>query len=154
MRLLGRHFVLFAAVAAALGVAACGGDGGNGGGSEEQYVRALCNAFATFDRELTELINDEGASDEGSDVAERYAELFSELVDDLSRIRPPSSVREYHEVLTAELRRAAEALERGDFESAFEDESPFTKLPEETNNRLREVARNVEECQGLGLFGE
>ncbi len=154
MRLLRRCFVLLAVLPAFAGLAACGGDG-SGGGSEEEYVRQLCTAFGTFDRTLNELINNSDAAEDGSaTVEQRYKEAFLRLVEDLEKANPPSSVREYHEVLTAEVRRVAEAIERGDLESAFADESQSVELPRGTNDRLREVARNVEECQGVGFFGE
>lgn len=156
---------LFAAVlaAAALLVAACGGGDGGGAGTDESYVKGMCEAFRSFeedsDKALAELegkfedVEDDEDFEKLMEEAFRaFAEPVRNLANDASKVKPPEDIKPYHDQVVASLRTAADSFEEGNLNF---DEDPFEDLPEppqSVQDRLRAVADDEPACQGLDIF--
>lgn len=151
LALLGAMLV---AVVGVVAFTACGGgSGGGGGGSDERYVRDVCSAFSAFNTSTTKLLEDEELlADEGK-LGEEFGKLITDLAERLSRAKPPSDVRTYHDQLVAEFKRLGDRIGSGDF-SGFESGPEIPEPPQAVQDRLRAVAEKTKECEGLGLFGE
>lgn len=142
----------------AFALSACGGGDDDGGGgnaaSDEQYVRGVCDALASFQDELTKISDAEPNSvDDLQKLMNSLADAIENVADDLDNINPPADVADSHNAIVQLFRDAVEPLREGDLEalSALEPGNAFDP-PADVQARLNAAAQNVEECQGLGVF--
>lgn len=159
-----RWLVLFAVLmAAAVLVAACGGGGGGGAGTDESYVKAMCEAFRKFeedgdkalaelDEKFAEIEDDEDFEKVMEEAFKAFAKPVSNLASDASKIKPPADVKEYHDQMVVSLRSMADGLKEGNVDL---EEDPLESLPEPPQaiqDRLRAAAENESACEGLDVF--
>jgi hypothetical protein len=150
-------------VAGSVAFVACGGDddddgggGGGGNGSDEEYVRDLCNALGSFSDEFGELSGnlDPSNVEELEDLMDDAAEVIGNVVEDLEDANPPADAAEFNESFVTTFSEFRDALEDGDFESILTFSPPEYELPQDVEDRLSAVAEETDECQELGVFGE
>ena len=167
LRAIGARWLMLPAVlmGAAVVAAACGGGGGGGAGTDESYVKAMCEAFRKFEedsdkvladleKKFADIEDDEDFAKVLEEAFKAFAKPVGKLASDTSKVKPPADVKEYHDQIVVSLRTAAGTFERGDF--AF-DEDPLEDLPEPpaaVQDRLRAVAEKERACQGLDIFME
>lgn len=131
----------------AFGLVACGG--GDSEPSDEEYVRAICNAGKEFGEEVQELIANADPNDE-EQVAEDFNQLLSNFVDNIRDANPPADVEEGHDSLVASLEAAVQAVEEEGMEALFTFEEPEFTLPEDVSARLSAIAEDTPECVEAG----
>lgn len=163
---IGKKWLLVPAALLALVTvaAACGGDDdGGGAGTDESYVKGVCQAFEKFNDDMDEAFTDleeKFAEIEDDDDFEKVMEdafkalagPLKDFANDLGKVKPPADVKEYHDELVVAAKAAAEAYEKGDVEL---EEDPFEDIPEppqDVQDRLQAVAENEPACQGLDVF--
>lgn len=143
--------------------AACGGGGGGGAGTDESYVKAMCEAFRKFEEDsdkalgdleetFADIEDDEDFEKVLEEAFKAFARPVENLASDAAKIKPPADVKEYHDQTVAALRTAAEGFEEGNFDL---DQDPFEALPEPpqaVQDRLQAVAENESACEGLDIF--
>ena len=139
-------FVLPAVGIAALSFAACGGGSEP---SDEDYVKAICNAGKDFGENVQELIANADPNDE-EQVAEDFNDLLRDFVGDIRDANPPEDVEEGHNSLVASLEAAVQAVEDEGMEAIFTFEEPDFTLPDDVAARLSAIAEDTPECVEAG----
>lgn len=152
MQSLRRYIVGFLVLGAALSLAACGGGGESS--SDEKYVRDICSAMAQFQEDVDDILSDPKLLADENKLVSALSDAFRKVTDGLAKARAPRDVRDYHESLVKEFRRVSDEIADGNLNALFANESPVEELPQEVQERLRLVARSVDECRGLSLFAE
>jgi hypothetical protein len=141
-----------------LALVACGDDddGGGGNGSDESYLRALCNSMSTFQADFEELAADfdPSSTSDLEDFMSEAADVVAQVVDDLEDANPPADVEEVHQSFIDLFSQFRDALEEGDFGSLENFEEPDIDVDPAVEDRLDGVAQGIDECQDLGLFEE
>ena len=173
--------MLSLAVVAIIAIA-CGGGDSNGGpsgtGSDEDYVRGLCNAFddvsETFakfedgDFEDPEFIKELGLDEEDfedMDFEEVFTAMFEamfasmgpamgDLADDLN---PPADVKPCHDEAVVAMKQLADLFEDGGFDLSSLEDDPFEEVgdvefPADIEERLAAIAKDIPGCADLELF--
>jgi len=130
-----------------LAFAACGGDD-DGGGSDEGYVKALCNATNSFTADLDEAFT---ATDE-EEATEKFIEAFNAFVDNMAAADPPSDAKEAHEAMVNALRDAQDAVEEDGLDALEALDVPTVEPDQDVQDRLTKAAEGIEECEGADLF--
>ena len=162
-KLPARWLLLVPAVfgAFAMAAVACGGD--SEAGSDEDYVKAVCQAgsrleerSADLEAELEQIMADADSETEGlAEVLELTAPLISDFANDLEKANPPADVEEFHEQLVDAFKSIARLTEDGDVEAYLEQsEDAFANFepPRAIQDRLNAVAANISECGDSDFF--
>ena len=146
-------------VACAFGVASDdSGDSGSGGstsagtGGDEQYVKSLCAASAKFAKSLEELLPklvQAKSEKDAKKIAGDLVKPVDEFTSAMSKAKPPSDVKEYHDSFVKALRDMSAKLKAGDAETAF-DNAASAPPPASVQARLDKVAQNNKDCQESG----
>ncbi len=135
-------------------LAACGGGGGSPA-TDEEYVKAVCTTVGDLQTQMSSLTADAASA---KDVAalqklmDNVANALDDAADSLDKVNPPADVKDAHKEVVQAFRDAAKAMKDGDTE-ALNNFDPGNIAPDEAvQARLSAAARNVDECNGLGLF--
>jgi hypothetical protein len=131
-------------------IAACGGS--SGGGSDEDYVRTMCESGDILEEALGSMLAAAFSGDE-DEAADAMADAFEEWVDAIDDANPPEDVAETHEAMVNGLRDALDQLRDG--ETSLEEFDALDNIPEPpqaVQDRLQTVAEGVPECDGAEFF--
>ena len=144
----------------ALAAVACGGDGGPG--SDEEYVKAVCQAVnrsversAEIEDEIDEIMAGADNEDEAlEEVFKLTAKPISDFANDLAKAKPPADMKEFHDQVVDAFKTHAKQLEDGDREALVRSAGAFDFLepPQAIQDRLNAVAANTSECDDSDFF--
>ncbi len=141
-------------VVAGVLLAACGGGGGDPA-TDEEYVKAVCVSVGNLQDEMSSLTADAASATDVESLQklmDNVAKALDSAADELDDVNPPADVKDSHDQVVQAFRDAAKSMEDGDIE-ALNNFDPGTIAPDEAvQERLSAAARNVDECNGLGLF--
>ena len=154
--------LLVLAMSAAFGLAAIACSDDDEAGSDEDYVKAVCQATsrfversADFDDEVAQIMADADNEAEGrAKVLELTVEPVSDFANDLEKANPPADVKEFHDQVVGDWKALAKAQEDGDLEAYGEAADGFTdfEAPQAVRDRLNAVAASNSECADGGFF--
>lgn len=136
--------LLAAAFIAPLAIA-CGG--GDDTGSDEDYVKAFCEAKRAFSEALPaaiKAVNDSGGKDPG-----RIARPYEDLADAFDDMDPPEDLKDWHDNATDRLKDRAKAIKDG---QAGDASDPVSGIPDGPRARLRQQAEKEPACNQLNVF--
>lgn len=145
-------FALGILVATSTLVAACGG--GSGDGSDEDYVKAICESNDILEEVIGEAMAAAFSGDDpDEDSLDGIVSAFEEWVEAIDDANPPADAADAHNALVDSLKDAVDDLKNGDadLDTMFgDDDTP--EPPQAVQDRLNEVAAGVEACDGTDLF--
>ena len=160
-----RLSLIWRRVAFALGIfmatsgllAACS-SGGGGDGSDEDYVKSICEANLLLEDVIGILFESAFSGEEpDEDALDELVESFEKWIDALDDANPPSDAADAHDALVERIREGLDELKSGDADletlSLFGDEEDLPEPPQAVRDRLNEAAAGVEVCEGTELFG-
>ncbi len=138
-------------------LAACGG--GDGDGSDEDYVKSICEANLLLEDVIGILFQSAfGGEEPDQEALDELVEGFEKWVDALDDANPPADAAEAHDALIDVIRQGLDELKSGDADletlSLFGDDEDLPEPPQAVRTRLNEAAAGVEVCEGSELFGE
>ena len=130
---------------------ACGG--GDDAGSDEDYVKAMCESGDVFTAAIGAAMAAAFDDDEQA-ATEAFTEALSDWVDAIDDANPPEDAAEAHDALVDSLKQAVEALEDGDadLETAFDDIDDAPEPPQAVQDRLAAIAADTPECTDSDFF--
>lgn len=134
-------------------VAAC--SSGDAAGSDEDYVKSICEANDILDEVLGVAITAALSGEEPDDEAlDDVASAFERWLDALEDANPPADAADAHEAVIDTLGEAIGALRSGDsdFESMFDDIEDPPEPPQAVQDRLNAAAADVAACEDTELF--
>ena len=134
-------------------LAACSSGGGDG--SDEDYVKAICESNEIFDEVIAAAFAAAFSDDAEEPDEDELISTFERWADALDDANPPADMASYHNALVDGLREAIDAARDGetDSENMFDDLDDLAEPPAEIQERLAGVATGVSECEGQELFG-
>jgi hypothetical protein len=133
-----------------LAIAACGGgDDDDAPPTDEDWVRGLCEATATFQTALDDAaaevdLTDIPPANAGRELADAFEEPVEAYVASLGDLRPPVDLVDYQRTTVDEWRFAREGIRDGRIGAL--DEVDVPSLPGSAGERIREVAGSLDAC--------
>ena len=132
-------------------VAACSSGGGDG--SDEDYVRAVCESGEVLDEALGAMISAALSSDE-NEAGEVMANALEPWLNAIDAANPPSDAADAHNELVDVLREYIDGLRSGEI-SIEDDFGPLDNAPDPpqaAQDRLAAVAADTPACDGREFF--
>lgn len=135
------------------------GGGSVATGSDEQYVKDVCNAGTKLMKTLQKV----EASPTPSDPVKGAQQVFAALADpldqfakDLAKAKPPKDLADWHAETVKRLQATVKALKSNDFQNAsniFSDiADPMPDMPQGAQDRLDKIAQSTSECKDFNAF--
>lgn len=154
-----RRVFLFASLAFAIALSACGGGGGDDkktpaarAGTDQEYVAAICGAYKTFTAEIDAVLKKPGDLKTAQDVTERLSPPVSALAVAFSKANPPADLAEWHKEASAQLTETVNRLKTGKLDAAAAlGVNPIPAVPGEVAGRLNGVAAGNADCRAAGF---
>ena len=148
MKLLKSKFLTLSIVAMAafaLIAAACGGDDDDDiqTGSEEDYVKAACEAQNEFTEAVFAAALELGEDASDDDIIDALKDPVKDLRDAMKDARPPEDLVEYHRALIAAADDMVDAIEDGDQDALDNLDSADDELSQEEVDRLNAIAADT-----------
>lgn len=147
-----RKFALTAAVAlAAVSLAACSGDDD---GSDEEFVRDLCQASTELRNGIKEALENASTSTSPNAAAEALVKPLGVFVEAFDDLNPPKDLDDWHDSASDELEKTFEDFRTKKNLAALTGfaDSPVPDPPVDAKSRLRAAAQDVPECSGVAFF--
>ena len=143
-------FLLMAApiVAASFLLGGCGGDGA---GSDEDFVKELCNASTQLETDLDAAIANASSQTDPEKAIEALVPPLEDFVEAFKDANPPEDLEDWHETASDQLEAEVVAFKEAKSLDELEGfgDSPVPDPPAEAKARLRTAAEDIEECDGV-----
>jgi len=129
-------------------LAGCGGDGA---GSDEDFVKDLCDASTQLESDLDTAIADASSQTDPEKAIEALVPPLEDFVEAFKDANPPEDLEDWHETASNQLETEVEEFKEAKSLEELEGfgDSPVPDPPAEAKSRLRTAAEDVEECEGV-----
>lgn len=132
-----------------------GGASAPGSGSEKAYVADLCKASKDFQTAMTKLTSDPSKLSDQNAAMKAFAEPFENFANAVSRAKPPSDVKDYHNQVVKALQDVVAKLKKGDPEALNSlGDTAIPTPPASLSDKYDKLAKDNKDCANSGLFGE
>ena len=130
---------------------ACSGDGD---GNDEDFVRGLCEASSDLRSGVEQALKDASTSTDPNKAVELLAAPVDGFADDFEDLEPPKDLKDWHDDASGQLVDVAKNFRESKDLAALEgfNDSPVPDPPAEAKARLRGVAEDIAECNGVTFF--
>ena len=132
-----------------------GGASAPGSGSEKAYVAELCKASKDFQTAMTKITADPSKLSDQSAAMKAFTEPFENFANAVSKAKPPSDVKDYHNQVVKVLNDTVAKLKKGDpaaLQSLGDTNIPTP--PANISDKYDKLAKDNPDCANTGLFGE
>ena len=135
-------------VAGSFLLAGCGGDSA---GSDEDFVKDLCDASTQLETDLDTAIADASSQTDPEKAIEALVPPLEDFVEAFKDANPPEDLEDWHETASDQLETEVEEFKEAKSLEELEGfgDSPVPDPPAEAKSRLRTAAEDVEECEGV-----
>lgn len=153
-----RGLLMVLVAAAAIGLAACGGDDSNGNGdgggevSREEYEQALTDFGSDFEDAFAQLgsLSGVGSPEEAAGLLAEAEMLTRDAASDLGAIEPPSDVTDPHERLVVALGSLADTFAEGADAAAAGDAGRLAELTSTPPAAIADLEAAAQEIEDAG----
>jgi hypothetical protein len=127
---------------------------GGGDSSDEEFVTELCDAVVRLNTDFEAAVKDASAETDPAKAVERLVPPVEEFVDAFDDADPPEDLKEWHDASVAQLEAAVVKFKEAKTLASLEGfgDSPVPNPPAADKQRLREAARNVDECDSVAFL--
>jgi len=156
-------FALTLVLLIASGLAACGGDdsggkSGTGTGSDDEFVKGLCEATSRFAADFEKAFAGPTPEDFAKAIELLFKSIgapFQRFSDSFSKLKPPPDLADWHRDASQKLAAATKALKDGNFADpslAALSDNPVPEMPAGAQQRLEAIAAKTGACKGFDPF--
>ncbi|MGE0601799.1 MAG: hypothetical protein AB7J35_20655 [Dehalococcoidia bacterium] len=145
------RFSLVALMALPLVVSACGG---GGDGSDKEFVTDLCDATTQLKTDFAAAVKDASGQTDSGKAVDRLIPPLEAFVKAFDDAKPPKDLKEWHNAASDQLAAAVEKFKTEKTLASLEGfgDSPVPDPPADAKARLREVAQNIDACDGVAFL--
>lgn len=147
-----RILLVLTAALAIPGFSACFGGGGSG--SDESFVRALCEAQTELSDGVDEAVAAAGSQTDPQKTIDLLIPPLEDYVEAFKDADPPDDLKDWHEASGEQIEGAVEKFKEERTLASLEgfEDSPVPDPPAAAKARLRAAAVEVEECAGVAFL--
>ncbi|MGE3073806.1 MAG: hypothetical protein AB7N24_06905 [Dehalococcoidia bacterium] len=138
-------------IALPLAVAGCGG---GGDGSDEQFVTDLCNATTRLKADFADAVKEASGQTDSTRAVDSLIPPLEAFVKAFEDAKPPKDLKDWHSAASDQLDAAVQKFRTEKTLASLEGfgDSPVPDPPADAKARLREVAQNVDACDGVAFL--
>jgi hypothetical protein len=127
---------------------------GGGSGSDESFVRSLCKAQTELRQGVDAAIAGAATQTDPRRTVELLIPPVEAYVKAFRDAKPADDMKEWHSSASSQLQAAVDRFKSERTLASLEGfgDSPVPDPPAVQKQRLREAARNVEECNGVAFL--
>lgn len=128
--------------------------GGDGSGSDESFVRALCEAQTELRDGIDEALAAASSQTDPQKTIDLLIPPLEGYVDAFEDASPPDDLKAWHDASADQLEAAVERFKQERTLASLEGfgDSPVPDPPAVQKQRLRQAATGVEECTGVAFL--
>ena len=128
--------------------------GGDGTGSDESFVRALCEAQTELSAGVDEAVTAAGGQTDPQKTIDLLIPPLEAYVDAFRDADPPEDLKEWHDASADQIEAAVERFKDERTLASLEgfEDSPVPDPPTAAKARLRAAAADVEQCAGVAFL--